>query len=964
MTSPHRLDSSVRAGRVDRTRRLRGTVDGVELSGHPGDTLASALLAEGRIVAAPSIHRGRPRGILAADCTEPNALVQLHGACPEPMLTATRVELYDGLVAESLSGVGRVGPEADTAVYDKKYVHADVVVIGAGPAGIAAALSAGRSGARVVLVDEQRELGGALLDGTERIDGHPATEWIGRAVRELVELPEVRVLTRASAVGCYEGNYLLVAEKRTDHLAEAGPQQPRQRLWHLRTQRVVLATGAHERPMVFADNDRPGIMLASAVRSYINRYAVLPGQQAVVFTTSDSAYTTALELLDAGARVPALVDTRPDPPAHLAEQVRAAGGQVYPGSAVVGTGGQERISSVRISELDEQGSLTGTPREVECDLLAVCGGWNPVVHLFSQAGGTVRWDPVVAGFLPEEPTGSLPKVVGAARGTYDLAGCLSQGLAAGAEAATTSGFRVAVPPVPPVAGDRPSTRPRPLWLVPAEEGTSEQWHTHFVDLQRDSTVADIWRALGAGMRSVEHVKRYTTISTGQDQGKTSGVNAVGVIADALMAGSPGEVGTTTHRPPYTPVPFALMAGRDRGGLHDPVRTTPMHSWHVAAGAVFEDVGQWKRARYYPRAGEDMDAAVQRECLAARTGVAMQDVSTLGRIEVVGPDAPEFLNRIYTNGFAKLPVGKARYGMMCTADGMVLDDGVSMRLAEDRYLMSTTTGGAAGVLDWLEEWLQTEWPHLGVHCTSVIEQWAAVAVVGPDSRAVVGRIAPELDVSAEAFGFMEFRDTVLRSGVPARICRVSFSGELAYEVNVPAWYGLAVWEEVAEAGADLGITPYGTETMHVLRAEKGFVIVGQDTDGTVTPLDLGMDWVVSRRKDFVGKRSFARPDTARTDRKQLVGLLPMDPQQQLPEGAHLVDPDGPRQPPVPMLGHVTSSYRSAALGRTFALALVADGRRRVGEVLCAPAGGTDIAVEVTKPIFYDEEGVRRDGRQYE
>ncbi len=504
-------------------------------------------------------------------------------------------------------------------------------------------------------------------------------------------------------------------------------------------------------------------------------------------------------------------------------------------------------------------------------------------------------------------------------------------------------------------------RQRPLWLVPAESGDPAQWTEHFVDLQRDSTVADVWRAIGAGMRSVEHVKRYTTIGTGSDQGKTSAVNAIGVIADALQAETPGEVGTTTFRPPYTPVSFALLAGRDRGELHDPVRTTPMHSWHVAHGAEFENVGQWKRPWYYPRPGEDMAAAVRRECLAARTGVAMMDATTLGKIEIVGPDAPEFLNRIYTNAFAKLPVGKARYGVMCTPDGMVFDDGVSMRLAADRYLMTTTTGNAAVVLEWLEEWLQTEWPHLAVHCTSVTEQWATVAVVGPDSREVVARLAPDLDVSAEAFGFLEFREAVLGNGIPARICRISFSGELAFEINVAAWYGLAVWEAVHEAGQDFGITPYGTETMHVLRAEKGFVIVGQDTDGTVTPYDLGMDWVVSKRKDFVGKRSFARPDTARDDRKQLVGLLPVDPAELLPEGAHLVELGVRWEPPVPMLGHVTSSYRSAILDRTFAMALVRNGRQRIGEVLHVPVDGRSIPVEVTEPVFYDVEGARRDGR---
>jgi sarcosine oxidase subunit alpha len=465
------------------------------------------------------------------------------------------------------------------------------------------------------------------------------------------------------------------------------------------------------------------------------------------------------------------------------------------------------------------------------------------------------------------------------------------------------------------------------------------------------------------MRSVEHVKRYTTIGTGQDQGRTSGVNAIGAVAEALGARSPGEIGTTTYRAPYLPVSFAVMAGRNRGILHDPIRTTPLHRWHVAAGAEFEDVGQWKRPWFYPRPGEDMDTAVLRECRAARTGVGVMDASTLGKIEVVGPDAGEFLNRIYTNAFKKLAVGSARYGLMCKADGMVFDDGVTMRLAEDRYSMTTTTGGAAGVLDWLEEWSQTEWPDLDVTFTSVTEQWSTIAVVGPDSREVVRRLAPGLDVSAEAFPFMTFRETALASGVPARICRISFSGELAYEVNVASWFGLSTWEAVMSAGADLAITPYGTETMHVLRAEKGFPIIGQDTDGTVTPYDLGMAWVVSKQKDFVGKRSLSRPDTAREDRKHLVGLLPVDPAELLPEGAQLVAdgvPITPEAGPVPMLGHVTSSYRSASLDRTFALALIEGGRDRIGQTLLAPLGDRNIAVTVTEPVFYDKDGARRDG----
>lgn len=947
-------------GRIDRDAPLRYTVDGVERTGYRGDTLASALVADGALTVAPSLYRRRPRGIVAAGPEEPNALVQVDGPCSEPMLTATTVELSDGLVAETLSGRGRLDHTPDPAVYDKKYVHVDVLVVGGGPAGLAAALAASAGDARVLLVDDQPELGGGLLSAREEVDGRPALDWVTDAHRQLQARPEVRILHRSTAFGYYDGNYVLVAERRTDHLGPHVPAHlPSQRLWHVRARRVVLATGAHERPLVFADNDRPGVLLASAVRTYVNRYAALPGRSAVVFTTNDSAYATALDLAAAGAHVAALVDTRPQPPADLLAAAAAAGVPVLAGSVVCGTSGAERLTGVTVSALGGDGSLTGALREVGCDLLAVSGGWSPLVHLASQARATLRWDEDIAGFVPDT-SAQAEASVGAARGTFDLAGALSEGVAAGTEAAHLVGRpgpEVAVPSAP---APRRTAPPRPVWLVPAPTGEPATWHDHFVDLQRDGTVASVWRATGAGMRSPEHVKRYTSIGTGQDQGRTSGVATLGVLAEALRLGSPAEVGTTTFRAPYLPVSFALMAGRDRGALHDPARTTPIHPWHVAAGAVFEDVGQWKRPRYYPRAGESMEQAVLRECRAARTGVAVMDASTLGKIDVIGPDAGEFLNRIYTNAFKKLPVGSARYGVMCRPDGMVLDDGVTMRLAEDHFYLTTTTGNAAVVLDWLEEWSQTEWPELDVTFTSVTEQWATVAVVGPRSREVVGRLAPALDVSVDGFPFMTFREATLHTGVPARIARISFSGELAYEVNVAAWHGRAAWEAVLAAGGDLDITPYGTETMHVLRAEKGYPIIGQDTDGTVTPQDLGMEWVVSKQKDFVGKRSFTRPDTARTDRKHLVGLLPVDPDELLPEGAQLVAEGTPLTPPVPMLGHVTSSYRSAALGRTFALALVKGGRDRLGQTVLAPLGGRTVAATVTDPVLYDKEGARRDG----
>jgi sarcosine oxidase subunit alpha len=878
------------------------------------------------------------------------------------MLPATVVELYDGLSATTLSGMGRLDPTPDPAVYDKKYVHTDVLVVGAGPAGLAAAAAAAGSGARVVLVDDQPEPGGSLLSGrTERPGAQTALEWVAEVRAALDAAPEVVVLQRTTAFGSYDDNYLLALQRRTDHLGADAPEPSegvsRQRLWHIRARQVVLATGAHERPLVFAGNDRPGVMLAGAVRTYLNRYAVAPGSRAVVSTTNDSAYDTVADLHAAGIDIAAVVDARPELSHRAAEVAGATGVAVLTGSTVVGTEGGSRLTGVTVQALDGDGRLTGVPRSFDCDLLAVSGGWSPVVHLHSQRQGRLRWDEDLVAFVPDG-TVRDQQVVGAARGTYDLDGCLAEGARAGARAATDAGFPV---PVPSPEAARPAAGPmRALWLVPAPEGEPGGWDTHFVDLQRDVTVADVWRSTGAGMRGVEHVKRYTSLGTANDQGKTSGVNAIGVIAEAL-GGSLGEIGTTAYRAPYTPVSFAALAGRERGELFDPERRTSIHSWHVAHGAAFEDVGQWKRPWYYPQPGEDMDSAVARECRAAREGVAFMDASTLGKIEIWGADAGEFLNRVYTNAFKKLKPGTARYGVMCKPDGMIFDDGVTLRLDDNRYFMTTTTGGAAGVLDWLEEWLQTEWPELDVHCTSVTEQWATIAVVGPQSREVVAHLAPEVDLSNEDFPFMAFRETTLASGIPARICRISFSGELAYEINVSAWYGLAVWEEVYAIGRPYGITPYGTETMHVLRAEKGYIIVGQDTDGTVTPQDAGMSWVVSKQKDFIGKRSFARADTARADRKQLVGLLPSDRATRLPEGTQLVAPDVTLDTvPVPMLGHVTSSYHSPALGRPFALALVADGRARIGQTLLAPVGDDLVSVEVTDFVLYDPEGTKRDG----
>ncbi|GAA3047731.1 sarcosine oxidase subunit alpha family protein [Streptomyces glomeratus] len=938
-TQPFRLADG---GRIDRNHPLTFTFDGIWYEGFRGDTLASALLANGVIAAATSIKLGRPRGIFSAGVEEPNAVVQIEAPFPEPMLPATTVELYDGLVASSLPGQGRLATEPDPARYDAVHAHCDLLIVGAGPAGLAAAAAAARSGARVILADDQPEPGGSLLGTAEHLD------WVSATAALLDAAPEVRVLRRTTVFGYYDDNHLLAVERRTNHLGAQAPENvSRERVWRIRARRVVLATGAHERSLAFGDNDRPGVMLAASARTYVNRHGVAPGRHAVVFTTNDSAYPAALDLAAAGVEIAAIVDTRPAP-GEWADRARSAGIEVLTGHAVTGTEGDARLTAVTVAPY---GEFAGQ-REFAVDLLLVSGGWNPVAHLFSQAGGRLRHDEVLGTFVPDTCRQAL-EVAGSAAGTFDLAAVLAQGAAAGLRAVEAEGYTAEAPALPAVAV-RPQSPSMQVFAVPAPAGAPR-----FVDLQRDVTVDDLARATGAGLRSVEHTKRYTTAGTANDQGRTAGVLASGVVAE-LLGVDISALGLPTFRPPYTPVSFATLAGRDRGALHDPIRTTALHGWHAEHGALFENVGQWKRPWYYPQDGEDMETAVLRECRAAREGVAFMDASTLGKIDVQGPDAAAFLDLLYTNMMSTLKTGMIRYGVMCRPDGMVFDDGTVIRLAQERFLVTTTTGNAAAVLDWMEEWLQTEWPELRVHCTSVTEQWATVALVGPRSRRLLGSLAPQLALANDDFPFMAWRETTV-AGIDARVCRISFSGELAYEINVSPWDALALWQALYEAGAPYGITPYGTETMHVLRAEKGYPIIGQDTDGTVTPQDLGMSWAVSKKKpDFIGKRSYARADTVRPDRKHLVGLLPVDPAVFLPEGTHLVADSELPAPPVPMLGHVTSSYRSAALGRTFALALIKGGRDRIGERLYVPVGDRMLPVTVASPVLYDPEGARRDG----
>jgi sarcosine oxidase subunit alpha len=990
-------------GRIARDRKIRFSFDGRSYEGLEGDTLASALLANGVHLVGRSFKYHRPRGIMTAGPEEPSALVTVRRdeARSTPNLRATQVELYDGLVAVSqnrwpslrfdlgrltelfspllsagfyyktfmwprsawhrlyeplirrMAGLGEAPRLPDPDRYAQQHAHCEVLVVGAGPAGLAAALAASRGGARVILCDERPRFGGSLLsDDRSRIDGLAAADWVEAAIAELQRNPRVRLLPRTTAFGYFPHNHLGLSERLTDHLAEPPAGLARERLWQVRAQQVVLATGSIEQPLVFPGNDRPGVMLAGAALRYLKEQAVLPGQRVVIATICDSAYRVALEMQAAGAQVVQIVDLRPDPspaqPDGWQQRLRQAGIAVETGARVLGSQGSNHLSAVEIGRVDAAGAATGR-RSIDCDLLLVAGGYVPSVHLFSQSRGKLRYDESLQAFVPGE-SAENERSVGACRGLYGLAATLQDGAAAGADAATAAGCVGEEPRFEVMEDSTAATAgrlPRAEAAVPGPKA--------FVDFQHDVMLKDLDLAMREGFRSIEHIKRYTTTGMATDQGKTSNLNALHHAARELGKPVP-SVGLTTFRMPYTPITFASLAGQARGESFDPVRRTPMHGWAVREGAVFEDVGMWKRARFFPRAGEDMHAAVARECRSVRGSCGVFDASTLGKIVVAGPGATAFMDRLYVNDWSKLAVGRCKYGVLLRDDGFVYDDGVVARLAADRFHVTTTTGGAARVLAMMEDYRQTEWTDLDVWLTSTTEQWAVIAVQGPRARELLAPLVDGLDISATALPHMAVVQGTLR-GIPMMLFRVSFTGELGFEVNVPTDQGAAALDAICEAGKAYGLTPYGTETMHVLRAEKGFIIIGQDTDGTVTPDDVGLTWAIGKAKpDFVGKRALARSAMNSPDRKQLVGLLTRDPRVVLEEGAQVVDVPG-QAPPMKLIGHVTSSYMSATLDRSIALAVVAGGRARIGQTLHVPMPSGEIAVEVCAPMFYDPKGAR-------
>ena len=986
---------------IDETTRVSFKFDGKTYYGFKGDTLASALIANGIHLVARSFKYHRPRGIMTAGSEEPNAIVQINGntAYTEPNVRATEIEIYDGLEASSQNcwpnvnfdigginnilspllpagfyyktfmwpasfwekyeyfirksaGLGKSPTKPDPDLYEHKYIHCDVLVIGGGISGIMAAKTAAENNYKTLLLDEKPHLGGTTIYQSSefnKINNQYSSKWLENEISKLKNIKNLEIKTRTSVAAYHGYNFLLARENLTDHLPlNKKKDQIRQRLLKIRAKKVIAATGSIERPLIFNNNDRPGIILSSAIIKYSDYYGVVCGKENILFTNNDSAYETAISLFNKGIKINAIIDIREKVNSEITNHAEKIGIKIYNSYTIVDTSGYRRIKEVSIMKLSKDGqSVTGSKIKIKCNCLGISGGWTPAVHLFTQSGGKLKFDNEDNVFIPSKyPSDQIS--IGSCNGEFDLNTIIknfNQNIKnfLGIDKTSFEDLKI---------NSTKEILKRNIWLLPSDKAIGKC--KPFVDFQNDATAKDIKLALREGFRSIEHVKRYTTTGMGTDQGKLGNMHALGIISDTSGV-KMSDLGTTTFRPPYTPLTFGTIVGRNVGEFFDIFRKTPMHDWHVDNNAEFENVGQWKRAWYYPKKGESMFDAVQRESKAARDGAGILDASTLGKIDIQGSDASEFLNRVYTNAWSKLAIGKCRYGLMLNEDGMVYDDGVTTRLDENHYIMTTTTGGAATVLGKLEDYLQTEWPELDVYLTSVTDHFATISVCGPNSKKIVKKVIPDLDLSDEEFPHMSFKNAKI-DNIKCRVMRISFTGEQSYEINIQANFGKSVWEKCMEAGKEFNITPYGTETMHLLRAEKGFIIVGQDTDATLTPIDLQMDWIVSKKKyDFIGKRSLYRSDTIREDRKQLVGIVTEDPREVLEEGAQIVADVSKK--PVEMLGHITSSYFSPNLNKSIALGVIKGGKNMLGKKLFIPMKNKIINVQVADPVFLDKENKR-------
>ena len=995
MSQPFRLNKE---GLINRNKKISFTFNGKKLFGYEGDTIASALIANGIHLVGRSFKYHRPRGFFGAGVEEPNAKLQVEfNGHSEPNVNATEMELVEGLSATSqncwpsvnfdigainnflkmffpagfyyktfmwpksfwykiyepfirkAAGLGVASIEKDKERYEHKFEYCDLLVTGSGPSGLASAYAAAKNGAKVILAEDKPRFGGTLLTDDVSIDNLSGKDWAEKIITELKSMPNVTVKNRSQVFGYYDHNMLVMFERVSDHLEKKSKFTPRQRLWYIRAKETILSTGSIERPIVFGNNDTPGIFLSAAAKEYMKVYGVLVGKKPLIFTNNDSAYETALEFKKNNVE-PIILDTREEHSSELIDEAKSKGIDIRFSHGVIVANGYKKVKSAKIGKLNKDKNSFEKIETVDCDCICVSGFWTPSVHLASQSGNKLKYEEKIDAFIPDKKK-QHETSVGAANGSFTLEESLKHGFENGSNLSakiTETKTEISIPNV----NEKKYGAHDKFWCMPLPKNENPK---RFVDFQNDVSVSDIEIALREGYRSIEHVKRYTTLGMATDQGRTSNLNGLQLVSNIENKIVP-EVGHTTFRPPFTPITIGTIVGREVGMEYMPTRKTPMHEWHEKNNAVFVDAGAWKRPRYYKQGNETLFEASKREAKNVRENVGICDVTTLGKIDIKGPDAAEFLNRVYTNAWMKLPVGKARYGLMLREDGIVMDDGTTTRISENHYHMTTTTAQAANVLSHLEYYLQIVWPELNVNVVSTTEQWAGAAIAGPKSRDMLSKLYPDLDVSNDALPFMGYKEAEF-FGVPSRIFRISFSGELAYEINVKSDHGMFMWEKMMELGKEFGNQPYGTEALSTLRIEMGHV-AGPELDGRTIPSDVSLNGLVSKKKDFIGKNSLGREAFNVESRQKIVGLIPIDRKSSIPEGSHIVQ-DQNAKLPNPKLGHVSSSCWSVENNNPFSLAIMKDGKNMIGKKFFAvsPLKNKSIEVEVISSHYVDPEGKR-------